>query len=442
MGLEQKTSSVSDVNRLLDSIETFQNGEFKHFNVDLTSLIGHSEKVEITETPEQVHERLKTLQIEYIAVMDRGKLAGITSKAKIGITLGNQAKSHTHIHVCVGDILLEHPLIVSAAEPVVDVLTTAFNRSENCFYDDVVLVDKAGAYLGLISMRSMLIVQNWIFMASIQQLRQQTEALNLQKHEMQQNMTLARQLQQAMFTQRYPSFPSHLPPEQSKLKFHHIYYNPDILGGDFFHIVYLSDSRAGLFMSDVLGHDVSSALITSMMRTLVASYRSVADDPGELLTQINRKFIELLADYPETMYATAVYLVVDVEKGRFEYANAGHPMPIKLNTKQACCCQLDISPRLNGPPLGILKEMVYEVATGPIEEGDLFLTYTDGLFEVFDEHNQQFGIARLIETFSRHLHKPPLELFNDVIHEVEQFAENKPFTDDVTLVGLEVAELN
>jgi serine phosphatase RsbU (regulator of sigma subunit) len=441
MGPKLETPRVPEVEQLLNNIESFQNGEFGQIKIDLTTLINHSHWVDAGVDPEVAQNRLFEHNIDFIAVLEKSKPIGICSRTQLGNKLGNRYQTHYTTLLDIKECLSEHPLQVTCDDSIVSVLISAFNRDEEGFYDDVVLTCSSGEYLGLISMKSLLILQNWVFMENIKQLKEQTAVLNQQKKQMQKNMSLARQLQQAMFSQQYPSFPSHRPEGQSMLKFHHTYFSPDILGGDFFHIVYLSDYRAGLFMCDVLGHNVSSALITSMLRALVASYRSIAYNPGKLLSKVNHKFIELLQHYPETMYATANYIVVDLEKALFTYASAGHPVPIKLNSRKGTCGQLEVFCQKNGPPLGILKDMVYETATGELSPGDLFLTYTDGLFEVFDRNNQQFGIARLVESFSKYLDKPPRQIFQDVIHDIEQFSEHKTFTDDVCLVGLEVAEL-
>lgn len=441
MGPKTTTPRVPEVEQLLSNIESFQNGEFGNIKIDLASLIGHSQSVEITGRPRDVQNKLFEHNIDYIAVLENNKPVGLCSKTRLSNILGTVNKTKNLSRENLRDCLITSPLRVSCNDSIVTVLISAFNREEEGFYDDVILTCESGNYIGLISMKSLLILQNWVFMENIKQLKEQTVILNQQKKQMQRNMSLAHQLQEAMFPQQYPSFPSHRPVDQSMLKFYHTYFSPDILGGDFFHIVYLSDYRAGLFMCDVLGHNVSSALITSMIRALVASYRSIAYNPGKLLTQINHKFIELLEHYPETMYATANYIVVDLEKSLFTYASAGHPVPIKLNSQKGTCGQLEVFCQNNGPPLGILNDMVYETATGELSQGDLLLTYTDGLFEVFDSNNEQFGITRLVESFSRRLNKPPHQIFQEVIRDIEQFSEDKTFSDDVCLVGLEVAEL-
>jgi serine phosphatase RsbU (regulator of sigma subunit) len=431
-----KDSSLPEfeLNKTRRPLDPIQKGGLPGFKVDLTSLIGHREQVQADQPLLEVYRALSSKNIDFIAVLNKEIILGICSRAELGSKMEQKESLEEPADQKAQGLLTASCLRFSDQESIVDILNAAFARCEKLFYDDILLVDKEGKYLGLLPVRMLVILQNRYFMDNINRISQQ-------KNETERNMELARQLQLAMLPNQHPIFPSYLPAEKSRLKFHHTYFSPDILGGDFFHIVYLSGERAGLFMCDVLGHNISSALVVSMMRALVEGYRSIADNPGELLTRINQKFIEMLSSYPDTMYATANYLVVDVKLKQFEYANAGHPIAIKINNKTGYCDQLKFPIELIGPPLGILKNMKYETAVGPIEKQDLFLTYTDGLYEVFDEQQEQFGIQRLINTFSRHKKKAPKALFESVIQEVETFTQSHSFTDDVCLVGVEIADL-
>ncbi len=431
----------TEKNQSESATDLFQNGELLHNRVDIAGLVEHQEQVQADQKLGEVHQLLSSKNLDFLAVLEGERVLGICSRAELGSMLGQKYGFDLYASKPIGEHLTDSCLIVAVNDSIVEVLESAFNRSESRFYDDIVITDKKGKYLGLVFMRTLVILQNRFFIDNINRINRQKESLNQQKEEAEQNMALARQLQLAMLPSQYPNFPSYLPAEKSRVKFHHTYFSPDILGGDFFHIVYLSGERAGLFMCDVLGHNIRSALVVSMMRALVEGYRSVADNPGELLTRINQKFIEMLASYPDTMYATANYLIVDVRTRQFEYANAGHPIVIKINNRTGYCDQLAFPIKMIGPPLGVLKEMKYETATGTIDREDLFLTYTDGLYEVFDEQQEQFGIQRLINTFSRHKNKAPKHLFESVIEEVETFTLNHSFTDDVCLVGMEVADL-
>src|SRR5690606_27287299 len=117
-------------------------------------------------------------------------------------------------------------------------------------------------------------------------------------------------------------------PSESALNFCHRYLPTTTLGGDFFDVLALSDTMAGVFICDVMGHGVRSALVTAMMRALVGERTPVTVDPGQFLTELNRHLLFILPQTDTPMFASAFYVVIDVEKGLVSYANAGHPSPL------------------------------------------------------------------------------------------------------------------
>jgi sigma-B regulation protein RsbU (phosphoserine phosphatase) len=83
------------------------------------------------------------------------------------------------------------------------------------------------------------------------------------------DLKMARDIQQAILPQQYPTFPPGVDEASSLLRFAHRYHPTGQVGGDFFNVLALSDSQAGLFICDVMGHGVRSALVTAMVRGLV-----------------------------------------------------------------------------------------------------------------------------------------------------------------------------
>ena len=67
-----------------------------------------------------------------------------------------------------------------------------------------------------------------------------------------------------------------------------------------------------------------------MIRGLVEDHARVAANPGQLLTQINRALSVILKQAGTTMFATCFYLVADVQRAELRFANAGHPVGLRL----------------------------------------------------------------------------------------------------------------
>jgi serine phosphatase RsbU (regulator of sigma subunit) len=105
--------------------------------------------------------------------------------------------------------------------------------------------------------------------------------------------------------------------------FDHRYVAAGLVGDDFFHIVRLSGSAASVFICDVMGHGVSSALITAMLRALIEGCGADAADPSVLMTQLNSEFTKILRQTGTVLFATAFYCVVDSDQGELRYTRAG-----------------------------------------------------------------------------------------------------------------------
>ena len=142
--------------------------------------------------------------------------------------------------------------------------------------------------------------------------------------EMEDDLNMAREIQQAFLPQQYPSFPRRAPPEESAIQFFSRYIPTTAVGGDFFHVHSLSDTEAGVFICDVMGHGVRAALVTAIQRALVEEMLPAAHDPGRFLTELNRAMLSILRRARTPMFASAFYMVVDLSKGELRYANAGH----------------------------------------------------------------------------------------------------------------------
>lgn len=271
-----------------------------------------------------------------------------------------------------------------------------------------------------------------------QEIKRQAELLRARNEEMQADLNLAREIQQAFILKQYPSFPHTVAPSESTLRFCHRYIPTTTLGGDFFDVLALSDTAAGVFICDVMGHGVRSALVTAMMRALVGERTSTAQEPGEFLTELNRHLLGILQQTSTAMFASAFYLVADVEKGRLRYANAGHPSPLHLRRDQGVVESLVRDDTSSGPALGLFDTAVYETSCCDMSTGDLFLLLTDGLFEV-EGADGEYGEERLLATARRNLHRPCAELFDVMLDEIQNFSIRGEFEDDVCIVGTEVS---
>jgi serine phosphatase RsbU (regulator of sigma subunit) len=199
----------------------------------------------------------------------------------------------------------------------------------------------------------------------------------------------------------------------------------------------IGEKAAGIFICDVMGHGVRSALITSMIRELVEEHGQAAADPGELLTRVNRALAVILKQADTTMFATCFYVVADVECAQLRFANAGHPSALHIQHGNGAAQSLQGHGR-PGPAMGIFPTASYVTSSSPMKKGDRVMLFTDGLFEVEDASGTVFTEEQLHTTVARYAALPAQEFFDRVINDVRQFSERKSFDDDVCVVGMEV----
>ena len=160
-----------------------------------------------------------------------------------------------------------------------------------------------------------------------EKLAEYTRQLERKNRQTEEELKMARELQLAMLPHEFPCMPRRKPREESNLEFFSFFFPSGAVSGDFFDVIPLSDTTVGLFICDVMGHDVRAALVTAMMRALVVDLSATTTEPGDLLTQINREVAGVFKQTDATMYATAFYLIADVARAELRFASAAHPEP-------------------------------------------------------------------------------------------------------------------
>ncbi len=275
-----------------------------------------------------------------------------------------------------------------------------------------------------------------------EQLAKYTEELKRKNKELEEDLEMARELQNALLPQQYPSFPHSAAPKDSALRFSHFFNPTAAVSGDFFDILDLSDTMAGMFICDVMGHGVRAALVAAIVRALVEEQRATTGSPGEFLSKLNRALLGVLKQAQIPMFASAFYVVADLARGELRYANAGHPSPVYIQREAdggAKAHALNHCER--GPVLGMFADAQYRTTCCPLSVDDRLLLFTDGLFEVEGENGDFYDQARLLDAVKRRLSLPAGELCREILSEIRQFSASKTFTDDVCIVTMQVDRL-
>jgi len=264
------------------------------------------------------------------------------------------------------------------------------------------------------------------------------EELRSKNAQLEADLEMARDIQQVFLTQKYPSFPPGMTSQESWLRFCHWYEPAERVGGDFFSVLPLSDTEAGVFICDVLGHGLRAALVTAIVRGLLEKLTPIATDPGRLLSEINASLLAIFRQTETPMLVSAFYLVVDIAGGKLSYANAGHPSPFHVCRVRGVAEPLR-SNGPQGPALGIFESAAYQSSHRDASTNDLVVLFTDGLFEVETLDDEYYGSQRLLAAVGKRMSLPTGQLFGEVVAEIRQSCVSGQITDDMCLLGVEIA---
>lgn len=229
---------------------------------------------------------------------------------------------------------------------------------------------------------------------------------------------LARQIQQTFIPQSLPAHPGW----QIAARWR----TARQVGGDFYDVIELPNKRLGLFIADVADKGMPAALFMALTRTLVRAAVIETDSPAEALRRVNDL---LLPDTQQGMFVTAVYGVLDMEQGKFTYANAGHNPPfwVKANGEIEKLSRTAVA-------LGVMEQSNMKERTISLAREETLFLYTDGLTEAFSFNGDLFGDARLMDSLKSAPAQPADEIIIAVENRLNEFIESVSLADDLTML--------
>jgi len=194
------------------------------------------------------------------------------------------------------------------------------------------------------------------------------------------------------------------------------------VAGDLYDFLVVDGSQAALLISDVSGHGVPAALIASMVKMAAISQRALAAHPAQLLAGMN----VALCGNTQGQYVTAACVHLDAETRSLRYAAAGHPAMLMLRNGVVT----EVAE--NGLLLAVTELATYSEITLPLQPGDRFLLYTDGLVEARDDHGNLLGEDALSAAFLSTATLAPDKAADHMIATAEHWAKSQD--DDLTVL--------
>lgn len=261
------------------------------------------------------------------------------------------------------------------------------------------------------------------------------EELQRRTDEMEADVEMARQVQETFLPRTYPVFPHGVPAESSALRFAHRYIPATTLGGDFFDIVQLSDTKCGVLVCDVMGHGVRAGLLTALIRGVVGELGERAENPAHVLAEINHSLAPILERSGQPVFASAFFGVIDSANNTLAYGNAGHPSPLIRRGRTGTVVRLGSSDP--EPAAGLIMGFNYTRCETTLEPGDLFFGYTDGVIEAPDANGQFYGEARLTAFLQDSIGQTGEDVCTRLVRDLATYSGRSVFEDDVCVVTVE-----
>ncbi|MBP7736288.1 MAG: SpoIIE family protein phosphatase [Spirochaetes bacterium] len=202
------------------------------------------------------------------------------------------------------------------------------------------------------------------------------------------------------------------------------------VGGDYFDYIDINEDRVGALISDVSGKGVPASLVMVMIRTVFTSYISRGDiDCAGVVRAINES---LSADFAIDKFATLFFLIYDRSTEEIAFSNAGHgPLFCYRASKESCTVT-----KLDGVPIGIDEESEYKQAKVKLYPGDIVILYTDGVTEMRNEKQEEYGIQRVNQLLVDNHFQNADEIVRLLVDDLEQFRGQEPPHDDTTMLVL------
>jgi phosphoserine phosphatase RsbU/P len=210
------------------------------------------------------------------------------------------------------------------------------------------------------------------------------------------------------------------------------------LGGDCFDYFWIDEQSLVVYLLDVSGHGLGSALpsvsILNWLRSQTLpnmNYRN----PELILRLLNQAF---QMEEQDQKYFTIWYGVYDHSQGTLAYASAGHP-PALLITQDAA--QSNLAPvelqqlQTPNPPIGMFEDQDFVSQSCPIAAGSNLYIFSDGIYEILQANGSIWGLDAFIDLL-RHQNSPMDLALDQIVAQVRKVSPQPNFEDDLALIQI------
>jgi serine phosphatase RsbU (regulator of sigma subunit) len=312
-----------------------------------------------------------------------------------------------------------HFIFLQNSDPFYDIAVVAIRFIAFLFfyYGSTLILKEKNFFLSLYQVASQ---QKIELESTNKNLEDKNDIIRNKNKQLLDELSLAQQIQIQLLPACIPEIPN--------IKLATLYKPMEEVGGDFYDFIHFDkNEQFGIFISDVSGHGVPAALITSMVKSILDASRDLIAAPEQLLTRINDKMM-----FRENgRYLTAFYGILETQTRKFTYIRAAHPYPYLIRDYEI------IELKGKGMLLGMFDDLKFEVKQINLEPGDKIIFYTDGLIDAKSPSGEKF--LRKLPGFIKENYLEPIDtMVQNIYYQLLDHCEEFNFDDDVCIIGMEV----
>ena len=262
---------------------------------------------------------------------------------------------------------------------------------------------------------------------------QRTEQINKIHQKLLDDLEYARDIQLSMLPKKLP--------DSQEAAFEAFYSPAERVGGDFYKVFKIDETKVGMYIGDVSGHGVSAAMLTVFLSQSIKTKKEIAVGMKEALLP-SEVLANLYFDFNQTNFKSEVYIVMlygifDLLTKEFIFASAGLNVPPMIVSASGKVSELVIK---GFPICKFANDYKAEYVDSRIKlnRGDKILFYTDGLTEAENTEKNAYSDSRLKAQLHKGRHLNALQLSQSITDDVFKFVGNCKLRDDITFFVMEV----
>jgi sigma-B regulation protein RsbU (phosphoserine phosphatase) len=205
------------------------------------------------------------------------------------------------------------------------------------------------------------------------------------------------------------------------------------VGGDYYDLIQISDSKLFVVIGDVSGKGLSASLYMTKLQTMIKLSCTRERSPKEILIDINKRIYE---EIDKSWFVTITLALFDTQTNTIKFCRAGH-MPVLLASNGSV-----MQYRTQGLGVGIEKGIVFEKSLVEeevkLQPGQIYAFFTDGVTEAMNERFELFGDDNLNAILKNKSTARSSEIVNEIWSSIQSFRGEAEVNDDMTMVVVKV----